>query len=112
MVWIVVEPMAGEGRIQRVAAPVWILIAAGGTAAVSLLLLFGSGDLAHLLGWAFGSIVTILLVALYRLGDRRASASPWYSPSPIADRIAMALLLVGLASAMVHAYAVAHGAAI
>lgn len=102
----------GEGEKQLAAAPAWVLVAAACACAISLVLQLGTSTATHLLGWAFGSIITILLVALYRLGDRRASASPWYSPSPTADRIAVGLLVIGLASATLHAYFVAHGAAI
>lgn len=100
------------GPAALTTAPAWSLILGACTASLSVLLLLGSTDVLHVAGWALGSIVTIFLIALYRLGDRRASASPWYSPRVGRDRAAVAVLVIGFGSAFIHAYAVAHGASV
>ncbi len=74
---------------------------------VSLLAQVPGTRAAHWVGYVLGSFVTILLVALYRRTDRRASSSPWYSPRPTLDRVAFTALLLGVASAVLHAYFIA-----
>lgn len=81
------------------------------TAAASVGLFAPSTQNAHLLGWFLGSVVTIFFIALYRVGDRKASASPWYSPRQGQARLAVAVLVIGFACAALHAYYYAHGAA-
>jgi len=91
--------------------PIVPLIVGAVTAAASTLLLVRTDETAHLAGWATGSMVTILAVALFRRGDIRASSSPYYSPRPVRERVAVVVLVIGFVAAVAHAYYLATGRA-
>lgn len=93
---------------RRDAPPVYLLGLGAGVAAVSAALLLMGTQLAHWAGYLLGTLCTIVLVALYRRGDRRQSSSPYYSPRPELDKVAALVLLVGVCSAVLHIYYIAH----
>lgn len=91
--------------------PVVPLVVGALTALASVVLLLRTDEIAHTVGWAAGSLVTILAVALFRRGNIRASSSSYFSPRPRRERFAALVLVVGFVAAGAHAYFLATGRA-
>jgi hypothetical protein len=73
-------------------------------ALASLALFVSEGHASHLIGYALGTVLTILAVADFRRTDARRSASPLYSPVPWMNYLAVAVLLVGIGCGIGHIY--------
>jgi hypothetical protein len=70
----------------------------------SLILFVWTTHFAQLIGYVLGTFVTILAISLFRRGDARRSSSPLYSPVPWMNRVAIAVLLIGIVCGVVHIY--------
>lgn len=87
-------------------SPNWLLVAAAGAVAVGAFALVGGIGL-NLIGYATSSLATFTLVALFRRRSVRRSALVGISASQSINLAAFALLGIGFALSLVHAWFIA-----
>lgn len=101
------DGLLGPPSAQLVKPPLSALVVGGGGALLSVMLHVFDPRWVSWTGYLLGSFVTILAVAFYRREDTARSSGPWYSPQPNQRFIAMAVLVVGIASAAGHVWSLA-----
>lgn len=103
-----IDPDSGSGggvdAGELVKPPALRLLIGAVCALTSLALFVSEGHASHLVGYALGTVLTILAVADFRRTDARRSASPLYSPVPWLNYAAVAVLLVGIGCGIGHIY--------
>ena len=96
----------GSAEAEAGPAPNWLLLAAAAAAALGAVALIGGIGL-NLLGYIFSSLAVFTLVALYRRRSVRRSALLGISPPRDLNFVALALLAIGFALSLVHAWFIA-----
>lgn len=97
---------SAEAEAEAARSPNWLLVTAAGAAAVGALALVG-GIALNLIGYAASSLAVFTLVALFRRRSVRRSALIGVSASRNLNFAALALLGVGFALSLVHAWLIA-----
>ena len=89
----------------------WMLAVCGGSLVLAIALFATTSTAIHLLGWALGSIIPLLLIALFRRRGQARLLEVGIAPTPFIERLATAMVLMGIAVAGLHAWFVAIGVA-
>jgi hypothetical protein len=84
--------------------PVGWLIAAAGTAFLSLLLWLPGSLLLHGVGYVLSTFITLGLLAGFKRQDLRARQSPFYAPRSNLGPMSVAVTILAVAGAMAHVW--------
>lgn len=95
------SPKPGE---DLVGPPAPLLAVAAAAAIATAVLLIFTSRWTHVGGYICGTFVTIFAVALFRRMDAQRSTSPLYSSKPWMGRLAIAVLVAGVALGVVNIY--------
>ena len=104
--------MGGVGLVQpdadeETGPPLVLLVAAGLCVVVGAALLVVGSFAANLAGYVVASLVTIVLIGIYRRTDLIRRLSPGYRPRPELRRVVPVVLLAAWVVAGVHVWAIA-----
>ncbi len=92
---------------ERTGPPVLFLVLAGLCVATGVGLLGQDDQGAHVLGYVTASVLSIVLIGLFRRFDLSRRLTPGYVPRPGMGRVVSILLIAGFAVAGVHVWAIA-----
>lgn len=96
---------ANNNRPEYASVP--LLIAAAIMVGFSALLLLVDGVWWHLIGYLFGTVLTIGLITVFRRDDMDKRSRATYVPRPALSAIAIGIIVVGFLVAVVHVWALA-----
>ena len=96
----------GQADVETGSNPTWFLLAAGVAAAVGALALAG-GVALNFFGYVASSLAVFTLIALFRRGSLQRAAALGISPPRNPNLLALALLAIGFALSLVHAWLIA-----
>jgi hypothetical protein len=97
----------GTGVVSLVPPPTGWLVAAAGTATVSLILWLPGRLVLHGLGYILSTFITLGLLAGFKRLDLRARQSAFYSPRPQLSALAAGVTVVAIAGALLHVWVLA-----
>jgi len=86
--------LSSSSSVELAQPPLAVLGAAVVAAVFGFALLFVTAVWADVVGYVAAGIVVPILVSLYRWLDQRQREKPAYSPVDVADRVAIALLVL------------------